>query len=321
MTLSAKLPVNSNTTELESELGTLTANALYKRVRGRQMDYRDSWGQADLRPHRPSLPKVALTPGMVLEDAATGFVGAAVTLRATASGPQVGLEDRRGRIKFFPLGPGFLLEGRSIDLNKPQKKPAIVSKQVSRSGSVAVENVQARTARASRIWVEGVHDAELIEKVWGHDLRVEGIVVEPLHGVDDLAAAVASFDPASHRKLGILVDHLVAGSKEERLAQEAMEVAGARNNVLIVGHPFVDIWQAVKPQVLGLEAWPEIPRGEDWKTGMLRRFGRVAETPEDVRTGWDSILKRVNSYTDLEPSLLGPVEHLIDFVTLDESIG
>lgn len=281
------------------------------------MDYRDSWGQADLRPHRPSLPKVALTPGIVLEDAATGFVGAAVTLRATASGPQVGLEDRRGRLKFFPLGPGFLLEGRSIDLIKPQKKPAPVSKKVSRSGSVAVENVQARTARASRIWVEGVHDAELIEKVWGHDLRVEGIVVEPLHGVDDLAAAVASFGPASHRKLGILVDHLVAGSKEERLAQEAMDVAGARNNVLIVGHPFVDIWQAVKPQVLGLEAWPEIPRGEDWKTGMLRRFGRAAETPEDIRAGWDSILKRVNSYTDLEASLLGPVERLIDFVTLD----
>lgn len=285
------------------------------------MDYRDTWGQADLISHRPTLPKVPLAPGMVLEDAATGFVGAAVTLRATASGPQVGLEDRRGRIKFFPLGPGFLLEGRSIDLTKPQQKPKTATRQVSRSGSVAVENAPARTARASRIWVEGVHDAELIEKVWGHDLRVEGIVVEPLHGVDDLATAVASFGPASHRKLGILVDHLVAGSKEERIAQEAMAVAGARENVLIVGHPFVDIWQAVKPQVLGLQAWPEVPRGEDWKTGILRRFGRAAETPEDVRAGWDSILKRVNSYTDLEPSLLGPVEHLIDFVTLDGPAG
>ena len=98
-------------------------------------------------------------------------------------------------------------------------------------------------------------------------------------------------------------------------------MAGARNNVLIVGHPFVDIWQAVKPQVLGLQAWPEVPRGEDWKTGILRRFGWAAETPEDVRAGWDSILKRVNSYTDLEPSLLGPVEHLIDFVTLGGPAG
>ena len=34
--------------------------------------------------------------------------------------------------------------------------------------------------------MEGKHDAELVEKVWGHDLRIEGVVVEPLHGVDDL---------------------------------------------------------------------------------------------------------------------------------------
>ncbi|MGV3103411.1 DUF3097 family protein [Rothia sp. 32237D007AR] len=281
------------------------------------MDYRDTWVQADLTPHRPPLPQVALAPGMVLEDAATGFVGAAVKVRATASGPQVGLEDRRGRIKFFPLGPGFLLEGRSINLIKPQKKQPASTRKISRSGSVALDGIQARTARASRIWVEGVHDAELIEKVWGHDLRVEGIVVEPLHGVDDLAGAVTAFGPASHRKLGILVDHLVAGSKEERIAQQAMQVAGAGDNVLIVGHPFVDIWQAVKPQVLGIQAWPQIPRGEDWKTGILQRFGRPAKTPEDVRAGWDAILQRVNSYTDLEPTLLGPVEELIDFVTLD----
>ena len=31
--------------------------------------------------------------------------------------------------------------------------------------------VRARVARASRIFVEGRHDAELVEKVWGDDLR------------------------------------------------------------------------------------------------------------------------------------------------------
>ena len=46
-------------------------------------------------------------------------------------------------------------------------------------------------ARASRILVEGVHDAELVEKVWGDDLRVEGVVVERLDGMDHLAAVVA----------------------------------------------------------------------------------------------------------------------------------
>ncbi|WP_237201247.1 DUF3097 family protein [Rothia nasimurium] len=282
------------------------------------MDYRDTWAQADLsRHHRTELPRVAVKPGLVLEDLATGYVGAVIQLGSVNGQRVVGLEDRHGRVKRFPLGPGFLLDGRPINLVEPPRPTRTPTRQVSRSGSIAVADAPARTARASRIWVEGIHDAELIEKVWGHDLRVEGIVVEPLHGIDDLATAVASFNPAPHRKLGILVDHLTPGSKEERLAQQAMTVPGAAQNVLIVGHPFVDIWQAVKPQVLGLDAWPTVPRGEDWKTGILRRFGRPADSPEDVRAGWDSILTRVNTYTDLEPTLLGPVEHLIDFVTLD----
>ena len=102
----------------------------------------------------------------------------------------------------------------------------------SASGSVAVVGHTARTARAARIWVEGLHDAELVERVWGHDLRVEGVVVEPLHGMDDLAAAVAEFEPGPHRRLGVLVDHLVAGSKESRAA-----AAVAGPHVLVTGHP------------------------------------------------------------------------------------
>lgn len=283
------------------------------------MDYRDSWGQTDLgRSHRSTLRQVTVAKGMVLEDVATGFVGMVVGLRAAGAALQVGLEDRHGRIKAFPLGPGFLLEGQPIDLVPPASKtqPA-ATRQISRSGSVAVEAAPARTARASRIWVEGIHDAELLEKVWGHDLRVEGIVVEPLHGVDDLAGAVAAFGPAPHRKLGILVDHLVDGSKETRIVQQVMSQPDAAGNVLIVGHPFVDIWQAVRPSAIGITAWPTIPRTEEWKQGVLKRFGLPHATPEDVRAGWDRILGRVSSYTDLEPALLGPVEQLIDFVTLE----
>lgn len=281
------------------------------------MDYRSSWGQIDLgKASRPTLRQVPLARGMVLEDAATGFVGAVVGLRGAGKAMQVGLEDRHGRIKAFPLGPGFLLEGEPVDLLPPVTKPQ-VTRRISRSGSLAQEAAPARTARASRIWVEGIHDAELIEKVWGHDLRVEGIVVEPLHGADDLAAAVASFGPAPHRKLGILLDHLLTGSKETLIAEQAMKQAGAQGNVLIVGHPFVDIWQAVKPSTLGIKEWPDIPRSEEWKQGILKRFGRPSTTAEDIRAGWESILGRVNTYTDLEPSLLGPVEQLIDFVTLE----
>ena len=75
----------------------------------------------------------------------------------------------------------------------------------------------ARVARASRIWVEGIHDAALVERIWGDDLRIEGVVVEPLDGIDELPAAVAEFGPGPTRRLGVLVDHLVAGSKESRI--------------------------------------------------------------------------------------------------------
>ncbi|HEY4615667.1 MAG TPA: DUF3097 family protein, partial [Citricoccus sp.] len=144
---------------------------------------------------------------------------------------------------------------------------------------------------------------------------LEGIVVEPLHGVDDLAGAIADFSPGPRRRLGILVDHLVSGSKEERIAAEAMRVPGARGNVLIVGHPYVDVWQVIKPAVLGIQAWPVVPRGQDWKTGILKGLGWPHRTKEDVGLGWKRLLSRVSTYADLEPALLGRVEEVIDFLT------
>ena len=95
-----------------------------------------------------------------------------------------------------------------------------------------------------------------------------------------------------------------------------MRVAGAAHNVLIVGHPYVDVWQAVKPRALGLEAWPVIPRSEDWKTGILTRLGWPHSSQADIAGGWKRILNGVNSYADLEPSLLARVEEVIDFLTV-----
>jgi hypothetical protein len=169
--------------------------------------------------------------------------------------------------------------------------------------------VRARVAREGRIYVEGKHDAELVEKVWGHDLRIEGVVVEPLHGVDDLPGIVRDFRPSSGRRLGVLVDHLVTGSKESRIAAQ---ITG--EHALVVGHPFVDIWQAVKPSVVGIRAWPTVPKGESWKDGVCRRLG----WEDDTGYVWaQRILARVRTWTDLEPALIGRVEELIDFVTTD----
>ena len=282
------------------------------------MSERYAWGAQDLSRasinNRPAPPRqVELKRGMVLEDL-NGWVGEVV--RAERIGGEIffGLEDAHGRVKNFPLGIGYFLEGELVEIVAPTPRKTS-GRKISRSGSVAVENAPARVARASRIWVEGLHDAELVEKVWGHDLRVEGIVVEPLHGVDDLATAVKEFSPGPERRLGILVDHLLKGTKEERVVAEALAVPGAAGNIKIVGHPFIDIWQAVKPQVLGIPVWPQVPRGEDWKKGILRRLGQPHQNQEDVANAWKRILSRVDSYSDLDPTLLGPVESLIDFLT------
>ena len=283
-----------------------------------------SWGPRSLSDlsasNRPPQPRqLPVARGMVLEEFETGWVGAVVRLETIGGMRVLSLEDRRGRIRSFPLGPGFLFEGEPVIAAEPQRRSAPKAPARTRSGSVEVEGFRARTAQASRIWVEGKHDAELVAKVWGHDLAVEGIVVEPLHGVDDLAAAVAEFSPGPSRRLGILVDHLVAGSKESRIAEEAMRVPSAPGNVAVLGHPYIDIWQAVKPSAMGIRAWPEVPRGIDWKTGICRGLGWPHETPEDIGRAWSSILSRVDTYADLEPALLGRVEELIDFVTVPGS--
>lgn len=249
--------------------------------------------------------------GLVVECATSGFCGAIVGTEKTAEGWVVTLEDRRGIVRAFPLEPAaFLLEGRVVTLTLAARPDA--GPRRSASGSTFVPNAPAQVAKASRIWVEGIHDAELIEAVWGHDLRVAGIVVEPLHGADDLRSALAEFAPGPDRRIGVLLDHLVPGSKESRIAEAAR--AEFEPNVRVVGHPFVDIWQAVKPARLGLAEWPEIPAGQPWKAGVLAALGWRT----DEATAWAKIRGRVRGYTDLEPTLLAAVEELIDFATVGE---
>jgi Protein of unknown function (DUF3097) len=265
-------------------------------------------------------PEVAAEPGLVVEDVETGWVGAVLRTEKSGGVHLVVLEDRRGKVRAFPLGPGFWIDGAPVRLVAPTSVgPARPTRTA--SGSVAVHGGRARTARASRILVEGRHDAELVEKVWGDDLRVEGVVVEMLDGVDDLAAAVAALRPGPGRRLGVLVDHLVAGSKEWHEAQAVARLGDVREHVLVVGHPFVDVWQAVRPERLGLDRWPQVPRGTPWKEGVLAQLGWPHATQADVAAGWRRILGTVRSWTDLEPDLLGRVEELIDFVTGDGADG
>lgn len=272
---------------------------------------------------RPRSHDVHIEYGMVLEDAASGYVGAVVRVEKSGGMHVVELEDRRGFRRTFPLGPGFWLDGQPINALSPkvettQNMPrsglqSHGGRALTNSGSIATPRGCARVARASRIWVEGRHDAELVQHVWGEDLAYEGVAVQLLDGVDNLEKILEDFSPNSEVRAGILVDHLVPGSKESRVAQRIQQRWG--DSVLVLGHPFVDIWQAVKPQRVGLTSWPEIPRNIDIKKGTLAALGLPHNSQADIARGWQAILARVRNYKDLEPDLLGPVEQLIDFVT------
>ncbi|HEX5860605.1 MAG TPA: DUF3097 domain-containing protein [Nocardioides sp.] len=266
------------------------------------------WGA----PSRGRAVPHAVALGEVYEEVMTDFCGEVVAVDRDLH--TVTLEDRRSRRRTFPLGPGFLLEGRPVVLTAPVRVQAPPPPRRTASGSVAVPGARARVARGSRIYVEGRHDAELVEKVWGDDLRIEGVVVEYLGGIDDLAVHLDEFGPEPDRRIGVLVDHLVAGSKESRIADDIARSPIGRH-VLITGHPFVDVWAAVKPSRLGLERWPDVPREVEWKHGVCRELGWPYRTQADIARAWQHILSKVTSYHDLEPALLGRVEELIDFVT------
>lgn len=272
---------------------------------------------AGRHPRRAQIPVVAAERGLVVEDADGAFCGAVMDCEKHV----VTLEDRWGRQRVFPLSSGgFLLEGKPVTLVRPPSPagrpatagPATAGPARTASGSIAAPRpaagaaARAQVARASRIYVEGRHDAELVEKIWGDDLREVGVVVEYLAGVNHLPTVVSAFAPGPRRKLGVLVDHLVPDSKESRIAARV-----SSPHVLVVGHPFVDIWEAVKPSRLGIGTWPTVPRGTSWKDGVLKALGWRGGTAE----AWTRILAAATSYTDLEPVLLARVEELIDFVT------
>ena len=215
----------------------------------------------------------------MVEDRASGFCGDVVACTAEA----VTLRDRNGSRRLFTLKPDGFRSRAAGHAGAADRRTEADGLQQTNSGSVAAPTpARATVARASRIWVEGRHDAELVEHVWGDDLRELGIVVEPLHGADDLVGAVAEFQPGPQRRLGVLLDHLVAGSKESRLAAQVRDP-----NVLVVGHPFVDVWAGIRPSVIGRQEWPDIPRGVPWKEGMCQALGT------DLRTFWPQLRNQV----------------------------
>lgn len=287
-------------------LAAIVPHLIESSLRSSAMPANDRWNSDDVLDgfKKPQYPEIEAVPGTELIHTGSGKRG---VISGFNQGDKVVLTDDSGQRHLFRAHDGaFTHRGRRVALRTPVVKPS--ARALTASGSVAAESTFARIARASRIWVEGVHDAELIEAVWGDDLRDVGVVVEPLHGADDLASKVAKFTPGPDRRLGVLLDHLVTGSKESRIAASIRS-----EHVLICGHPYVDIWEAIKPASIGIDAWPEVPHGTPWKEGVVAALN-MAVTPGEF---WGRVLDSVDSYLDLETPLVNAVERLIDFVTVE----
>ena len=271
------------------------------------MTKQDRWASNDVLEtfRKATYAELEVEHGMTLTHTGSRYTG---VVAGFSEHDQVLLVGDSGDRQLFKAHDGaFTHKGIRVALRAPANPPD-KRRRFTASGSIDVGDVRARVAAASRIWVAGIHDAELIEKIWGDDLRVAGIVVEPLHGADDLETAVEAFRPAASRRLGVLLDHLVDGSKETRIASRVEP-----ENVLVRGHPYVDIWQAIKPGTIGIATWPQVPLSQPWKEGVVKGLGM------DVETGvfWGKVLNAVTSYRDVESPLVNAVEQLIDFVTVE----
>ncbi len=246
---------------------------------------------------------------MVVEDAETGYVGAVVRVEYG----RIDLEDRYGKTRGFPLGPGYLLDGLPVILTArgAQRLPARGERHPARSrcrarvpgwpGPAGSMSRADTTLNSSRRYGERTCES----KVSSSNISVASTT---------WWRSSPSSGPARGRRLGVLVDHLVAGSKEARIAEVVRRGPGG-SDTLVVGHPYVDIWQAVKPQRVGLAAWPRVPRHIEWKHGVCDALGWPHADQADIAAAWRRIRSQVRDWTDLEPALIGRVEELIDFVT------
>ncbi len=131
----------------------------------------------------------------------------------------------------------------------------------------------------------------------------------PWVGSTTCSTLISAFGPGPQRRLVVLVDHLVPGSKESRIGDDVTRRWAP--HVTVLGHPYVDVWQAVQPRAVGIQGWPDVPRGQPWKAGICRALG----WPPDEAAAWRRILGSVHSYADLDPALLARVEEAIDLVT------
>ena len=254
--------------------------ALPRPLRLRRPRLRLARPEARPRRRRPP-PRSAL----VVEEVMTDWCGEIVAVDRDLD--TLTLEDRRGKRRTFPLGPGFLLEGRPVILTRPVRAGAPATPTRTASGSVAVHGAQGPRGPGQPDLRRGPPRRRAGREGLGrrpaHRGRRRGVPRRrrrPRRPPARLPARARSAASACWSTTWS------PGSKESRIA------AGRRRSpvgkhVLVVGHPFVDVWQAVKPERLGIDALARRPaqhRVEDTASASSSA-GRTATRPTSPAPG------------------------------------
>ena len=252
---------------------------------------------------RGTSPNSPATTDVVAEDPLSGFCGAVVACTSTA----VTLEDRAGRRRLFPLTSGaFLVDGRQVTLVRPRPAAAgtgAVRVRLQGGDGCAGQDGQGgadlgRRASMMRPWWNGSGGTTCGSRASSSSRST---------GWTTCRRPWPRSGPGDGRRLGVLVDHLVPRSKESRIADAVL--AAHRDTVLITGHPTSTSGRRCGRRRSGIAAWPDVPRGIDWKTGVCAALGMP-----DTRQMWGRVNGAVRSYRDLDTPLITAVERLIDFV-------
>ena len=220
------------------------------------------------------------------------------------------------RVRVFPLGPGFLVDGRPVILTAPRPAPARrpAAHRV-RVGQGATPEPEwrwpaASTSRGATTPNSSSRSGVTIfgSKVWWWSTWA-GSTISP--------TIVTEFGPGPRRRLGVLVDHLVTGSKRP-VSPRPCAAARAASTAWWSGTPTSTSGRRSSRRGSDWPAWPTVPRGVEWKNGICQALGWPHRTQADIARAWQRIRGSVRDWTDLEPELIGRVEELIDFVTQDD---
>ena len=244
--------------------------------------------------------------------------GAARSSPSSATSARVTLEDRRGKRRTFPLGPGFLLEGRPVILVAPVRAAG--------PAGAHADGVRARSpcpaprpgwpgpagsssrAGTTPSWSRRSGATTCGSRAWSWSTS---------SGVDDLAEHLRDFRPgpgAPGRRARRPPRAGLQGEPDRRRRSRKSPGRQAR----------ADRRPPVHRHLAGGEAragsasrrWPTVPRDIEWKKGVCQQLGWPHRDQADIARAWKHILGGVRVLrTTSSPRLLGRVEELIDFVT------